>query len=97
MTTRQPAVVLEDLLSMCSVLSRASSGCGASVTTGVEEVLGGGDGCGDFVDVDVFAGKGGVFEFVSTATQCSEPAQWSAELGAYGVADGEVPAGLSGS
>ena len=64
---------------------------------GVEEVLGGGDGCGDFVDVDVFAGKGGVFEFVSTSAQCSQPAQRPAELGAYRVADGKVPAGLGGA
>lgn len=63
----------------------------------IEEILGCGDGCCDFTDFDVFTGVCRVFEFVTTSAQCAEPVQRPAELGAHGVADGEVPAGLSGS
>jgi hypothetical protein len=63
---------------------------------GVEEVLGCGDRRCDFFDFDVFAGECGVFELVATPTQCAEPVQRPTELGAHGVADCKVPAGLRG-
>lgn len=54
------------------------------------------DGGGDFLGLDVLAGVAGIFEFVAAAAQRSQGGEGACELGADGVGDREVSAGLGG-